>query len=121
MPSRSLSSPVLIWPSREEVLKGVKEWAEFISQTTPSLLKIGCFGSLGRGDWGVGSDADVVAILSHCDEPFVNRSLPGPERFIPVSVDLLIYTQSEWDNEMKNREFFQSVLWVWERNQGIDV
>lgn len=71
MPVRSLTSSVLIWPRRDEVLQA---WATKARAETPALLQVGYFGSYGRGDWGVGSDLDVVLILTDSDCPFERRA-----------------------------------------------
>jgi len=59
-------------------------------------VRIGYFGSYARGDWGVGSDLDIVAVVSASDDEFGQRTL-GPEVLdLPVSVDLIVYTEDEW-------------------------
>jgi predicted nucleotidyltransferase len=58
---------------------------------------VGYFGSYARGDWGVGSDLDLVVVLSECDEPPLRRGLAFDTiSGFPVPVDLLVYTQDEW-------------------------
>jgi predicted nucleotidyltransferase len=41
----------------------VRDWAERIIDERPEVLWIGYFGSYARGDWGVGSDIDLIALL----------------------------------------------------------
>ncbi len=36
----------------------------------PELLKIGCFGSYAGGDWGLGSDLDLVVVVAEAGWPF---------------------------------------------------
>ena len=46
---------------------------------------------------GVGSDLDLVVILSECGEPPLRRGLAFDTiRGFPVPVDLLVYTHDEW-------------------------
>jgi len=37
-------------------------------------LRIGYFGSYARGDWGVGSDLDLLVIVTAAEEAFEKRS-----------------------------------------------
>lgn len=58
---------------------------------------MGYFGSYARGDWGVGSDLDVVLLLSACSDPPLRRALAyDTVTGFPVPVDLLVYTVDEW-------------------------
>ena len=75
MPVRLLSSPVLKWPDAQTVDKAVRRWAEDIHQNRKDVLRIGYFGSYARGDWGVGSDLDLIVIVKHSDLPFERRSV----------------------------------------------
>ena len=60
-------------------------------------MRVGYFGSYARGDWGVGSDLDLVVILTECGEPPLRRGLAFDTiSGFPVPVDLLVYTQDEW-------------------------
>ena len=63
MPVRSLSSPVLRWPDKREVDQAVRRWSERAVASRPDILRVGYFGSYARGDWGVGSDLDLVIIV----------------------------------------------------------
>jgi len=63
MPVRSLSSSVLRWPDRLAVDQAVRAWAKEKAEERKEILQIGYFGSYARGDWGVGSDLDIIIIL----------------------------------------------------------
>lgn len=98
MPVRSLTSPVLIWPNRDQVDNAVRSWGVALKRPTPAVLRVGYFGSYARGNWGVGSDLDIVVIMTECELPPERRgtafdTIAG----LPVPVDLLAYTQKEWD------------------------
>ena len=62
----------------------------------PELLRLGYFGSFARGDWGMGSDLDLVAVVDSCDKPFERRSADWDLGELPVPADLLVYTREEW-------------------------
>ena len=120
MPVRLLSSPVLKWPDAQTVDKAVRRWAEDINQNRKDVLRIGYFGSYARGDWGVGSDLDLIVIVKRSDLPFERRSVSWNVTGLPVPVDLLIYTQEEW-NELHQRKFYSTVMreaiWVLDVSQ----
>ena len=119
MPVRLLSSPVLKWPDAQTVDESVRRWSEDINQNREDVLCIGYFGSYARGDWGVGSDLDLIVIVKHSDLPFERRSVGWNVTALPVPVDLLIYTQEEW-NELHQRKFYSTVMreaiWVLDVN-----
>jgi uncharacterized protein len=96
MPVRSLNSSVFKWPNRSQVDKAVREWAADEVTRHPGVIKLGYFGSYARGDWGVGSDLDLVAVVERSDEPFERRSLQWNVNALPVPAELLVYTLSEW-------------------------
>lgn len=60
------------------------------------LRRLGYFGSYARGDWGVGSDLDLVAIVADAAEPFERRSLDWNLATLPVPAEILVYTEMEW-------------------------
>ena len=57
----------------------------------------GSFGSYARGDWGVGSDIDLVAIVERSEAPFERRALAWSLLDLPVPAELLVYTRAEWE------------------------
>lgn len=117
MPVRSLNSSVLVWPDRGKVDRGVRAWAARTAEAHPELLRLGYFGSYGRGDWGVGSDLDLLAIVSTTDETWDRRTLSWDLDGLPVPADLLIYSQPEWDRLIRGggrfaRELARDVAWL---------
>jgi predicted nucleotidyltransferase len=97
MPVRSLTSSVLRWPDRREVERCAAEWAAREAPRHPGLLRLGYFGSYARGDAGVGSDLDLVAVVESSTEPFERRSLAWDLSPLPVPAELLVYTRQEWE------------------------
>ncbi|NLY06576.1 nucleotidyltransferase domain-containing protein, partial [Candidatus Sordicultor fermentans] len=61
------------------------------------ILRIGVFGSYNAPFWGVGSDLDVVVVLRRSPCPFWERSRYFDTMSLPVSVDLLVYTEEEFE------------------------
>lgn len=118
MPVRSLRSSVLVWPDAGQVLAAARAWTRAAAGERPDVLRIGCFGSYARGDAGVGSDLDLVAIVRRSDDPFLFRSARWPVERLPVPAELLVYTQDEWDRLMASETRFARVLtsevsWLW--------
>jgi predicted nucleotidyltransferase len=118
MPVRSSSSHVLTWPAAEAVAKAAHAWGAALKASRPDVLRVGYFGSYARGDWGVGSDLDLVVILLECDEQPLRRGLAFDTiSGFPVPVDLLVYTEDEWRRlEAEKSPFVQrlsaEVVWV---------
>ncbi len=125
MPVRSLSSPVLIWPRANEVDRAVRRWAAAIVQKNLEVIRIGYFGSYARGDFGVGSDLDVIAIVKESQQAFQRRSVSWDVTKLPVPAEVLVYTKDEWER-LKGSRFHKTVqsevIWVYaksEQNDGL--
>ncbi len=116
MPVRSLRSPVLKWPNATEVEGAFRAWAERTIASRAGIRRIGFFGSYADGTWGVGSDLDVIVIIAESDMPFIRRAAEWDTTDLPVPVDLLVYTESEWTRMEQSRPnaFSTGVHWVFE-------
>ncbi len=110
MPVRSLSSSVLRWPDQASVEKAVTEWAGRERERRPELVKIGYFGSFARGDAGVGSDLDLVAVVGESTESFERRAVNWDLSSLPVPSEILVYTQHEWETLMERGGRFARML-----------
>ena len=116
MPVRSLNSSVLRWPDAKTVDAALRRWVEKSVQGRRDVLKVGYFGSYARGDWGVGSDLDIIVILASSQLPFEKRFTEWNATELPVPADVLIYTAEEWQS-LKKKRFHQTVMqeavWVY--------
>jgi len=117
MPVRSFSSSVLVWPDCEQVDAAVRRWAAEERRTRPALRRLAYFGSYARGDWGVGSDLDLVAIVADATEPFERRSRDWNLTTLPVPAEILVYTETEWRALLGGggrfaRTMEQEVVWI---------
>lgn len=125
MPVRSLSSSVLKWPDAATVDRAVRAWAEALGRQRPDVCRIGYFGSYARGDWGVGSDLDLVIIVTHSAQPFERRAAAWDASALPVPADVLVYTLEEWQALPKQGRFYQTLIretvWVYVRPDPADV
>ncbi|MGQ0591900.1 MAG: nucleotidyltransferase domain-containing protein [Gammaproteobacteria bacterium] len=84
----------------------------------PDLQRFGYFGSYARGDWGVGSDLDLIAVVREADQPFERRALSWDLNPLPVPTELLVYTEAEWRRLLDTRSHFaetvmQQAVWVY--------
>jgi predicted nucleotidyltransferase len=118
MPVRSLNSSVLVWPDRALVDHSARTWAARTARQHPGVQRIGYFGSFARGDWGVGSDLDLVAIVERSDQPFECRSVDWPLEQLPVPADMIVYTSAEFEQVLARNDRFarvlgQEVIWIW--------
>lgn len=117
MPVRSLSSSILKWPDASEVRQALEQWTQGRVKQRRDVVRIGFFGSYARGDWGVGSDLDIIAVVDASSLPFEKRSLEWDLSALPVPADLLVYTQDEWDSLKKANRFYKTIaveaIWLY--------
>jgi len=97
MPVRSLSSVVFRWPDREQVLAAARRWAVGLRREDAMVQHVYCVGSYARGDWGVGSDLDVIVIVGDAPTSVVERRRCYEPTEVPVPADVWVYTRGEWE------------------------
>lgn len=110
MPVRSLHSSVFRWPDRSAVEAALRVWAAEQAAIRPELRRLGYFGSYATGNWGVGSDLDLVAVVESCPRPFSERALDWDLTVLPVPAEILIYTESEWAAVIARGDRFARVM-----------
>lgn len=110
MPVKSLNSSVFKWPNRAQIEAALHAWAVIAIKEHPETLCLGYFGSYARGDWGVGSDLDLVAVVSQTQTPFEQRSLSWDLSHLPLPAELLIYTRQEWQRLQAEQGRFARTL-----------
>jgi hypothetical protein len=119
LPVRPLNSSVLRWPDPGTVDEAVRRWAQAEAKHHRDLRRLGYFGSYARGDWGVGSDLDLVAVVADSQEPFERRGLSWNMKPLPVPAELLVYTQQEWTRLHQQgsrfiRTLSREAIWIYE-------
>ena len=108
MPSRSLNSSVMRWPDAAAVSDALASWAARARREHPELIRVGYVGSYARGDWGVGSDLDVVLVVSRSGVPFAERAAEWDLTSLPVPTDVFVYTADELESLVSSR--FRQIL-----------
>ena len=107
MPVRSLTTSVLRWPSREAVHAAAVRWAQEAAKRDPSIHRVGYHGSYARGDWGVGSDLDVIVIVGESatiDEARFDTTQ------LPVAAEVTVFTQARFQARLLRQDRFARTL-----------
>ena len=116
MPVRLLKSPVLKWPDDQTVKKALHSWVKSIKKERPEVVRVGYLGSYARGDWGVGSDLDLLIVVKKTDLPFEKRGTQWDTTGLPVPVDIFVYTLAEFNNLSQKGRFgralHRELIWV---------
>lgn len=116
---RSSSSSVVRWPDAKTVDGAFRRWAQRACVARDDLRRVGYFGSYARGDWGVGSDLDVILIVRTARLPFERRGVEWDLTGLPVPTDVLVYTEDEWAAGAGGARLHQALaregVWVLER------
>ena len=123
MPTRSLNSSVFKWPNRAQIEAALRDWAAIAIKEHPETVRLGYFGSYARGDWGVGSDLDLIVVVAETHIPFEKRSLSWDLSQLPIPAELLIYSQSEWRQmQMEQGRFARTLahetIWIYPRRHN---
>jgi hypothetical protein len=95
----------------------VRLWSAEQNRMRTDIVRLGYFGSYARGDWGVGSDLDLIAIVKDSGEPFERRLLEWDLTDLPVPAEIIVYSLPEWERlKQKNTRFFRmlerEVVWT---------
>lgn len=117
MPVRSSSSSVHTWPDREAVHEAVARWAEGLAARRDDVVGVAYLGSYARGDWGPGSDVDLVVVLEEVAEPFWSRGRRFDVTGLPVPADLMVFGREEWTDRLAREDRFaatarREAVWV---------
>ena len=88
----------------------LRAWAKKEAARHPGLLRLGYYGSYARGDDGVGSDVDLVAVVEDSSVSFERRSLAWDLMDLPVPADLGVFTLAEWERLSNEESRFAKVI-----------
>lgn len=112
MRSPSSSSVRVFSIDRDAIVARLRAAAGRLVEEDSSVLRVLLFGSLARGNYGPGSDADVGVILRDSAQSVWFKRIP---EFMPrfadlgVPVDVFAYTLDELE-QARNNPFFDELL-----------
>jgi nucleotidyltransferase-like protein len=119
MPVRSLHSSVLRWPDGHAVENALRAWVARVTAERAEVRRVGYFGSYARGDWGVGSDVDLIVIVAGSEDSFERRAAGWNTASLPVPADLLVYTADEWQAMQRagrlSERMTREIIWLYDR------
>lgn len=91
---KSCGSVQVYWVDKEAVEQALDRFVAACQQRE-EVMAVVLFGSLVEGGFGVGSDVDLLLVLSKSEHRFLDRiPIYQPDRF-PVDVDVFPYTCEE--------------------------
>ena len=96
-PPKSSTSVKVFWLDRSRLMERLNRVVRTLGDRHPEIESIYLFGSLARGDAVPGSDADLLIVVSHGDEPFRDRPTRYHTTGVGVGVDVVVYTREELD------------------------
>ena len=67
-----------------------------------------------QGDYGVGSDLDLLIVLNSRAIPFERRMALLPLESLPVPAEALVYALEEWC-ALPPKTLEREVVWIWGR------
>ena len=81
------------------------------------MLTSGLFESATRAPWppasgGLGSDLDLILIVDTTQEEWMERARRFDATELPVPVDLLVYTEAEWEGMSSQGRGPRPVVWI---------
>ena len=113
MAPRSWTSVRVEFLDRDKAVESLREAARQLRQTDPRVVQVMLFGSLVKGDYVPGSDADVLVVLQADPRPFFDRIPEFLRYFLDVSIDVEVFPYTRDDMERGDADqssFIHSVM-----------
>jgi predicted nucleotidyltransferase len=111
---KKLSSSVKVrYLNGPETIKKLRSIAKEICRKNDNISGIYLFGSLAKGIYSPGSDADILIILKQDNRRMIDR-ISGFLKFFlnsPVAVDIFPYTKDELQRMMSYKNSFLMQVW----------
>ncbi|CAD7774770.1 MAG: Nucleotidyltransferase domain protein [Candidatus Methanoperedenaceae archaeon GB37] len=110
-PKEYLPSVRIRFLDRGKILRELKELSLTLKKERQDVISIILFGSLAKGNYTGGSDADIIIIVKHSQKDLVERIFEFRKYFLNCSipVDVLVYTEEEI-KKMQHEGFIDSVM-----------
>ena len=111
-----MNSVVIKSIDREQIQNAVETYVLELRSQHPEIERVIWFGSWVSGLPSPGSDVDLCLIVSASDKSPRDRSSGYLPLGFPVGVDLIVYTQDEFDSLQKSSPRWYTVI-----SCGIDL
>ena len=110
----SYGSVKVFWLDHGRAIDALRLRARQLLERFPEVDSVGLFGSLARGKAVPGSDADLLILLTQCDEPFERRAWRFQPEFagLGIGVDLFCYTLEEAQSNPFASQAMAAALWL---------
>lgn len=112
MPEKSFNFVKVKYLEWDKIISGLRQAAHKIKQNA-NVEQVYLFGSLIRGNYGPGSDADICIVLKCDDRRFIDRIPSFLDHFIEVniSVDVFPFTRQEIEQmSQTGNSFYREIL-----------
>ena len=105
MPDGSSNSVTVTYLGGPATIQALKKIVAEIRAANPDVLEISLFGSLARGDYAPGSDADLFILVEEDGQRPMDRIVRFLRLFSrgPIAVDVLAYTPAEVETMRRER------------------
>ena len=91
----SLPSVRVLSPDWRNVFLALEHWATALAGADPKVLGVLLYGSLARGDYAPGSDADLIVVVTDSPYPPAERPYHLQPLRLPICYEILVYTEAE--------------------------
>ncbi|MGA1842922.1 MAG: nucleotidyltransferase domain-containing protein [bacterium] len=110
---RSSNSVKVRYLDGPEVIRRLKSIAKELYRKNDNILGIYLFGSLAKGIYAPGSDADILIILKQDNRRIIDRITGFLKFFLdsPIDIDIFPYTKEELQRMMSDKNSFLMRAW----------
>lgn len=97
--------------ARDVVIAHLRRWAADLGRQHPEIVRVGVFGSHARGDYGPGSDLDLVIIVRQSAEPrWYLRGAAYDTSALPIGADVFVHTEAEVGRMVPGNPWLERIL-----------
>ncbi|MGQ0815379.1 MAG: nucleotidyltransferase domain-containing protein [Gemmatimonadota bacterium] len=101
---------MLKWPDAQVVRAQLSARAHEIARADKNVRAIGYIGSLTSGEWGVGSDVDIIVVVAQANAAPHMRAAAFDFTALPVPADVMVYAEAEYERLVAESSRFGRAL-----------